>query len=120
VKTLSIKQPWAWLIANGYKDVENRTWKTKFRGQLLIHAGKKIDKAGLEYVRSVIDAFELPTVFETGGIVGIANLVDVVEECTSQWFTGPYGFVIEDAKPLTFQAARGQLGFFEVEYKDGI
>lgn len=38
MKTLSIKQPWASLIAHGIKDVENRTWKTKYKGKILIHA----------------------------------------------------------------------------------
>ncbi|MEI3544750.1 MAG: ASCH domain-containing protein [Alphaproteobacteria bacterium] len=41
---LSIRQPWAWLIVNGYKDIENRTWPTHFRGKVLIHAGKKWDE----------------------------------------------------------------------------
>jgi hypothetical protein len=39
MKTLSVKQPWASLIVEGIKDIENRTWKTKFRGRVLIHAG---------------------------------------------------------------------------------
>ena len=38
MKALSIKQPWASLIAHGIKDIENRTWKTKFRGRIFIHA----------------------------------------------------------------------------------
>ena len=33
IPALSIQQPWAWFIVNGYKDVENRTWSTKFRGR---------------------------------------------------------------------------------------
>ena len=37
---LSIRQPWAWLIVNGYKDIENRTWSTRFRGKVLIHGMK--------------------------------------------------------------------------------
>lgn len=41
MKTLSIKQPWASLIAHGIKDIENRTWKTKFRGRIFIHASAK-------------------------------------------------------------------------------
>jgi len=40
-KAISIKQPWSFLIASGIKDVENRTWKTKFRGRVLLHAGAK-------------------------------------------------------------------------------
>lgn len=41
MKTLTIKQPWASLIAHGVKDIENRTWKTKYRGKILIHAAAK-------------------------------------------------------------------------------
>ena len=39
LKAISIRQPWAWLIVNGYKDVENRVWFAKLRGRVLIHAG---------------------------------------------------------------------------------
>ena len=38
MKCLSILQPWAWAIIHGGKDVENRTWRTAYRGPLLIHA----------------------------------------------------------------------------------
>lgn len=40
MKAITIKQPWASLIAAGLKDIENRTWKTNFRGRVLIHAAK--------------------------------------------------------------------------------
>ncbi len=51
IKALSIKQPWAWAIVNGYKTIENRTWKTKFRGAFLIHASKQFDKKGYEWIK---------------------------------------------------------------------
>ncbi len=38
LRVLSLRQPWAWLIVNGYKDIENRSWRTNHRGPLLIHA----------------------------------------------------------------------------------
>lgn len=41
MKALSIKQPWASLIAHGIKDIENRTWRTHFRGRIYIHASAK-------------------------------------------------------------------------------
>lgn len=44
MKALSIKQPWASLIAHGIKDIENRTWKTNFRGRIYIHASAKWDE----------------------------------------------------------------------------
>lgn len=37
---LTVKQPWAWLIINGEKLVENRTWQVRYRGPLLIHVSK--------------------------------------------------------------------------------
>ena len=38
MKVLSIKEPYASLIVNGYKEYEFRSWKTKYRGKILIHA----------------------------------------------------------------------------------
>lgn len=48
LKVITIKQPWATLIARGYKQYEFRTWQTKYRGPLLIHAGKGVDKEALK------------------------------------------------------------------------
>lgn len=46
MKTLSVRQPWAWLIAHRFKPLENRTWDTKVRGLILIHSSKLFDKEG--------------------------------------------------------------------------
>ena len=51
MKVLSVKQPWAWLIVAGVKNVENRTWFTNYDGPLLIHAGKTWDHEGAERIR---------------------------------------------------------------------
>lgn len=40
MKALTVKQPWAGLIIAGGKDIENRTWRTSYRGRVLIHAAK--------------------------------------------------------------------------------
>ena len=53
MKVLTLKQPWATLVSEGYKKYEFRTWKTNFRGELYIHAGKGIDKEGMERVKSL-------------------------------------------------------------------
>ena len=42
ITVLSVRQPWAWLLCENLKDVENRNWKTNYRGTLYIHAGKKV------------------------------------------------------------------------------
>ncbi len=44
MKALTIKQPWAQLIIEGYKKYEFRSWKTKYRGKILIHAGMSLEK----------------------------------------------------------------------------
>ena len=110
---LSIQQPWAWLIVNGYKDVENRSWVTKRRGPILIHAGKKLDIDSLDVLLRDHKEIPWPQEFERGGIVGSVVLVDCVTRHSSPWFSGPYGFVLRNAKPLPFRACRGQLGFFD-------
>lgn len=43
MKTLSVQNPWAYWIMNYGKTVENRTWKTKYRGRILIHASMRWD-----------------------------------------------------------------------------
>lgn len=45
MKAITIKQPWASLIVHGIKDIENRTWRTNFRGRVLIHSSAKGDIA---------------------------------------------------------------------------
>ena len=51
MKVLTLKQPWASLVANGYKVYEFRSWKTNYRGEILIHAGCGVDKEWLEKVK---------------------------------------------------------------------
>jgi hypothetical protein len=115
MKALSITQPWAWLITNGYKPLENRTWNTEFRGEFLIHASKGFDKKGYAFVRDSFPEIDLPlpNQFERGGIVGIADLWDVATASSSPWFFGPFGFCLRDARPLPFTPMLGRLGFFE-------
>lgn len=116
---LSIQQPWAWLIVNGYKDVENRSWPTNVRGVVGIHAGKKFDREGYEYVLDCFPQINLPRPdeFERGGIVGRTKITDCVEDSDSPWFFGPHGFVLDQlaSKPLPFVPCRGKLGFFRPE-----
>lgn len=109
---LSIQQPWAWLITNGFKDIENRDWPTRIRGIIGIHAGLKIDRDGEAFVLKNFPLIGLPDVYATGGIVGRATLVDCVQESDSEWFFGKFGFVLRDAEPLPLIRCRGQLGFF--------
>jgi hypothetical protein len=116
---LSIQQPWAWLIVNGYKPVENRDWSTRVRGVIGVHTGKKFDSDGYVWVRREFPDIPLPArdAFLLGGIVGCATLIDCVTDLDSPWFSGAFGFVLTDAKPLPFALCRGMLGFFRPELR---
>jgi len=116
MKALSIRQPWAWLIVQGFKDVENRSWKTSYRGMFLIHAGYIFDQQGYDYVRNEMGMY-LPSQekFKRGGIIGIGEIVDCVTNSPSLWFYGPYGLVLRNVRLLPFMPLPGKPGFFDVE-----
>jgi hypothetical protein len=107
MKALSVRQPYAWLIIHGHKDIENRTWPTRYRGAFLVHAsatlhGTADQREGLRsWVRQRFGV-EVPEDddLERGGIVGEASVVDVVKRSSSPWFTGPVGFVLDKARPF--------------------
>ena len=74
MKVLTIKQPWATLIIKGDKRFEFRSWKTKYRGELLIHAGKGIDKEAVKRLEKY-----LPKELPIGKILGKVTLVDCIK-----------------------------------------
>lgn len=120
---LSVRQPWAWLIVNGWKNVENRDWRTSYRGSFLVHASKGMTRDEYEAAKLFIAAcgfegFTLPDFdsLERGGIVGVATLLDCVDEHPSEWFCGLYGFVVDEQRTLPFFPCKGSLGFFRTEY----
>lgn len=73
MKTLTIKEPWASLIINGYKEYEFRSWKTNYRGKILIHSGKTLEK---EQAKKFED-YNLE--YSCGEIIGEAELVDCIK-----------------------------------------
>jgi hypothetical protein len=130
MKALSIRQPWAWLIVNGFKDVENRTKRSHHRGPLAIHASATMTKGDYEACCLFINSMEItdeklrqlvvsfPT-FEQlkplcGGIVGEAVMTDCVSQSDSPWFVGEFGYVLTNAQPQPFRPFKGALSFFEV------
>jgi hypothetical protein len=141
MKALAIRQPYAWLVVHGIKDVENRSWPTCYRGPFFVHASKAIDQEDVRFVREKLAprGITLPEELPRGGIVGIVTLDDCVQyidipwwrrllcrvvgndriaryrqPTASDWFEGPYGFVLRDARPLPFIPWRGQQSFFNV------
>ncbi len=115
-KALSLTQPMAWAIFNG-KDVENRTWPTKFRGRVMIHASQGFDKAHYEFIwlndSRLVCQLPPRSTFVHGAIIGEVDIIDCVDKHDSPWFTGPYGFVL--ANPVLYAdpiPCKGRLGFF--------
>jgi hypothetical protein len=116
MKVIVVRQPWAWLIVNGHKDIENRTWRTRYRGALLIQASANLpSKRALEEYRTIAKkrGVTLPDEFETGGIVGIATLNDCVTKSKSKWFEGPVGWQLAKPRRLQFFKLKGRLGIFD-------
>ncbi|MDD5513360.1 MAG: ASCH domain-containing protein [Candidatus Omnitrophica bacterium] len=129
MKAISIRQPWAWLIVNAGKDIENRSWWTPLRGPVFIHASKGCTQDEYEEARMFaagIVPFELWETMpgwkdiERGGIIGRADIVGCVKKSYSPWFFGPNGFVLRNQMRLPFFECKGQLGFFDVEILEGI
>jgi len=131
MKALSIRQPWAWCIIHAGKDIENRIWNTGYRGPILIHAAKGMTRYEYEDCLAIAHRISITHPFPTGlilpafeeldrgGLVGMADLVDVVNGSANDWFEGPFGFVLRNVKPLPFLPLKGRLGLFDVEYADG-
>lgn len=116
MKVIVIRQPWAWLIVNGLKDIENRSWRTRYRGPLLIQAStRKPSKREMEVFRVFARkrGAKLPDKFEFGGIVGRVQLDDCVDKSRSKWFEGPVGWVVSKPKKLPFTPLKGRLGLFD-------
>lgn len=121
LRALSVRQPWAWLIVNGFKDIENRSRRTHHRGPLLIHAGLSLDDCAedkIEWVKRK-HGISVPLEMDTGGIVGVVDVIDCVESHKSKWFLkGNFGWVLANPRCLRFRRCKckGALGLFRPEY----
>ena len=124
MKCLSLNQPYAELLVSGKKTIEIRRWNTKFRGQFLVHASKKINEEACNRLK--IERAKLVT----GAIVGKANLYDVKSYpsknsflkdkkkhfASSNYDNPKYGFMINQTKRFEIPIPiRGKLGFFNIE-----
>lgn len=123
MKVLSIKQPWASLIVQQrMKDIENRTWKTNFRGRILIHASSIPVKEGWEALTR-IQSWSIPCEpdikrLPKGAIIGSVEIVDCTKNNPSIWAEkDAYNWVL--AHPILFKKpimdVKGKLGLWEYE-----
>lgn len=129
MKTLTIKQPWATLIIQGDKRFEFRSWKTSYRGDLLIHAGKGIDKEAMKRLKKYI-----PEDMPLGKIIGKVKLVDCIkmspefkemllkennEIYTKSSFQENYGWQVENVEVFNHPIpVKGHLSLWEYEVEE--
>ncbi len=128
MKALSIRQPHAWAIVNGYKTVENRSTNTSHRGAFLIHASKSgTRKEYAEWVKYYAERGVTVPMFgdvDRGGIVGVSYLdhtvLRPVDTCYAHRFIrrwgieGSFFWMLKFSHTLPFVPCKGQLGFWEV------
>lgn len=128
MKVLTIKQPFASLIAEGYKEYEFRTWKTKYRGPLLIHAGLGVDKEAMKRYE------KLNLNYPKGKIIAKVNLTDCLEvdnnlkrklkEKNYLVYQGAinsikkeYALKLENVEKIEEISIKGKLSFWDYDYK---
>jgi len=136
MKVLSVRQPWAWAIIHGGKDVENRNWDTKFRGRLAIHAGKQFDISKADFNAFKVGIYGEPWTsmaqrysgessvnfcgVQMGGIIGTVEVYDCVRDslCDSPWKADGddfYCWLLRDPVALPWPIPmKGQLGLWDV------
>lgn len=102
MKCLSVKQPWANLIASGRKTIETRTWATDYRGELLIVSSKT------------------PPIVPAGAAVALVDLVDCRPMLASDQpaaccdiYPNAFAWVLQNIRPVRPVAVRGSLGIYE-------
>lgn len=124
MKVLSIKEPWASLIMNGTKKIETRSWKTKYRGEIYIHASSSKAKITKSEVYELIKDMN----FKCGYIICKCNLVDCIymtdeyvndmktnhyeEYICGHYEVGRYAWIVEDVKVIEPIEAKGKLGLW--------
>ena len=120
IKTLSVKQPWAWAIANGLKTIETRTWIPHHRGETLIVSSLKPDKLMLDWLVSQRGADILKQI-EYGKALAIADLVECrrmvradAKAAMCPYYEGAYGWVLVNVRKIKKPyPVKGRLGLYE-------
>ena len=119
---LSIRQPWAWAIAFGLKDIENRTTFAVNKGDMkpkdiCVHAAKGMTQDEYDSTRRFMAELGIecprPDDLVRGAIIGTCTVVDVVKKHDSPWFFGPRGLVLTNQKTISPIASSGALGYFK-------
>lgn len=136
MKTITVRQPWASLITCGAKLYENRSWKTSYRGPLLIHAAQSIDCTRADWQDELSDP-DGPALFpglpsyddlvkDRSVIVCRVELVDCLhideildalpDDVEPHWSAGgPWAWLLANPVPVRSPVTKGKLGFWNYD-----
>lgn len=126
MKVITLKQPWASLIARGYKKYEFRTWKTNYRGPILIHAGKGIEKDAINRVKKYNLDFPSGKIIAKVNIIDCVKLDDKLNDKLCSENRDVYGYhnhegyvwILSDPELVNIDdKINGKLGFWNYDYK---
>jgi len=117
MKAITLTQPWASCVAFGVKKYETRSWSTKYRGPLAIHAAKRMPAIARTFLLSNVVAYTARTRaigiyggFPMGAVIGRCRLADCVpveaveyqltamERSLGDYSDGRFAWVLEDAE----------------------
>jgi len=117
---LTVKPTWAKCIFDLDKDVENRVWKTSYRGRLFIHTSQKLETQNeLLFLEQLLNftGQEKPKNIIKGAIIGSVNLVNIITNYQSMWaMPNQYHWIISD--PILLDEpiyCKGKLGLWRLE-----
>ena len=119
MKVLSIKEPWASLIMNGTKKIETRSWKTKYRGEIYIHASLSKAKITKPEVYELIKDMNIicecnlvDCIYMTDEYVNDMKINHYEEYICGHYEVGRYAWIVEDVKVIEPIEAKGKLGLW--------
>lgn len=112
MKALSIRQPYANLIASGRKTLEIRSWKTAYRGPFTVCSSARPEKGwvfGENDLGKQICAVELVDV-----IPWTRELSESAYVNPAEWWAGHWAWVLRDPRPVERIRVKGRLNWFEL------
>jgi len=140
---LSLREPWLWLVLQGWKPIENRKWATRYRGQIFLHRAKGLPRRYYDDAATFcadnleldLPSFAFFKDLERPGFAGVARiagcqandaLLDVLKlgppasraaalAEPDRWrMRGQYGFALADVRELELVKCNGALGLFPI------
>ena len=131
MKALSLLQPWASLIAVGAKKIETRSWSTKYRGPLAIHASRSNKNRLLRYLEPFLTWLKGIGLLPLGAIVATCDLVDCIKMTPEfiqsvqnpeldfgDYAVGRHAWILENVQKLEIPiTAKGALSLWDWEDK---